>query len=59
MYISLQMRRAALATSDTLVESHNQQTSAMEKGLHEETDQQTSIRVYGKHGRVTQVGGTS
>lgn len=41
MYISLQMRRAALTTSDTLVESHNQQTSAMEKGLHEETDQQT------------------
>lgn len=36
MYISLQTRTAALATSKTLVESHYQQTSAMEKGLHEE-----------------------
>lgn len=38
MYISLQTITRALATSKTLMESHYQQTSAVEKGLHEETD---------------------
>lgn len=41
MCLSLQIRRAALATSDTSVESHYQETPALEKGLYDETDQQT------------------
>lgn len=58
MYISLQTRRAALATSDTLVESHYQQTSAVEKGLQETLVDKYNTNVYGNHGRVTQADGT-